>query len=531
MSGLLAGTYTVAVTDNCSSQSNSVTILQPTAALALAASSKTDITCFGFSTGSVTAGAVTNAVGTVTYAWKNAANVSVGTTASVSGLLAGTYTVTVTDNCSSQSNSVTILQPSAALALATSSKTDITCFGASTGTVTAGAVTNTVGTVTYAWKNAANVSVGTTASVSGLLAGTYTLTVTDNCSSQSNSVTILQPTAALALAASSKTDVTCFGFSTGTVTAGAVTNSVGTVTYAWKNAANVTVGTTASVSGLLAGTYTVTVTDNCSSQSNSVTILQPSAALALAASSKTDVTCFGFSTGSVTAGAVTNAVGTVTYAWKNASNVSVGTTASVSGLLAGTYTVTVTDNCSSQSNSVTILQPTAALALAASSKTDISCFGFNTGTVTAGAVTNAVGTVTYAWKNAANVSVGTTASVSGLLAGTYTLTVTDNCSSQSNSVTILQPTAALALAASSKTDVSCFGDSTGSVSAGAVTNAVGTVTYSWKNSSNTVVGTTASVSGLLAGTYTLTVTDNCSSQSNSVTILQPTAALALAASS
>ncbi|MFG4005349.1 hypothetical protein, partial [Flavobacterium aquidurense] len=67
------------------------TIFQPTAALTLAASSKTDITCFGASTGSVTAGAVTNSVGTVTYSWKNDLNASVGTTATVSNLPAGTY--------------------------------------------------------------------------------------------------------------------------------------------------------------------------------------------------------------------------------------------------------------------------------------------------------------------------------------------------------------------------------------------------------------------------------------------------------
>ncbi|WP_191408341.1 SprB repeat-containing protein, partial [Flavobacterium bizetiae] len=438
----------------------------------VAAGPTTNVTCFGGNDGKIQVN-VTNGTAPFTY------YINGGTTPNtLQSLTAGTYNIKVVDanGCSANLNGIVITQPTAALALAASSKTDVICFGKNTGTVTAGAVTNSIGTLTYAWKNAANVSVGTTASVSGLVAGTYTVTVTDNCSSQSNSVTILQPTAALALAASSKTDVVCFGKNTGTVTAGAVTNAVGTVTYSWLNSANVSVGTTASVSGLVAGTYTVTVTDNCSSQSNSVTILQPAAALALAASSKTDITCFGASTGTVTAGAVTNAVGTVTYAWKNSSNVSVGTTASVSGLLAGTYTVTVTDNCSSQSNSVTILQPAAALALATSSKTDVICFGKNTGTVTAGVVTNAVGTVAYSWLNSANVSVGTTASVSGLVAGTYTVTVTDNCSSQSNSVTILQPAAALALAASSKTDVVCFGKNTGTVTAGAVTNAVGTVT-------------------------------------------------------
>ncbi|MGL2995337.1 hypothetical protein, partial [Flavobacterium sp. TSSA_36] len=80
-----------------------------------------------------------------------------------------------------------------------------------------------------------------------------------------------------------------------------------------------------------------------------------------------------------------------------------------------------------------------------------------------------------------------------------------------------QPAAALALAISSKTDAACFGASTGTVTAGTVTGAVGTVTYSWKNASNAIVGTTASVSGLPAGTYTVTVSDTCSSQSNSVT--------------
>ncbi|WP_291150076.1 gliding motility-associated C-terminal domain-containing protein [Flavobacterium sp. UBA7680] len=531
VSNLPAGTYTLTVTDSCSSQTNSVTITQPSAALALAASSKTDVICFGASTGTVTAGTVSNSVGTVTYTWKNASNVAVGSTASVSNLPAGIYTLTVSDSCSSQTNSVTITQPNAALALAASSKTDVICFGASTGTVTAGVVTNSVGTVTYTWKNASNVTVGTTALVSNLPAGTYTLTVSDSCSSQTNSVTITQPNAALALAASSKTDVICFGASTGTVTAGAVTNSVGTVAYTWKNSSNTTVGTTASVSNLPAGTYTLTITDSCSSQTNSVTITQPSAALALAASSKTDVICFGASTGTVTAGVVTNSVGTVTYTWKNASNVTVGTTASVSNLPEGTYTLTVSDNCSSQSNSVTITQPSAALALSASSKTDVTCFGASTGTVTAGTVTNSVGTVTYTWKNASNVTVGTTASVSNLPAGTYTLTVTDSCSSQTNSVTITQPSAALALSASSKTDVTCYSASTGTVTAGTVTNSVGTVTYTWKNNSNTTVGTTATVSNLPAGTYTLTVTDSCSSQTNSVTITQPSAALALAASS
>ncbi|MDQ6471839.1 gliding motility-associated C-terminal domain-containing protein [Flavobacterium sp. LHD-80] len=466
--------------------------------------SKTNVKCYGGTTGSITLNNPTGGQGPYTYKWKKN-NVDYATTQNISNLTAGTYTVSATDNnnCATGILTIEITQPAGALALGISSKTDALCYNASTGSVTAGAVTNSVGTVTYSWKNTSNVVVGTTASVSNLPTGIYTVTVTDECSNQSNSVTIGQPSAALTLGDSSKTDAACFGASTGSVTAGAVTNSVGTVTYSWKNASDVVVGTTASVSNLPAGTYTLTVTDSCSSKSNSVTIGQPLAALALGASTKTDVLCYGASTGSVTAGTVSNSVGTVTYSWKNASDVVVGTTASVSNLPAGTYTLTVTDSCSSKTDTVTIVQPNAALALGTSSKTDASCYGTSTGSVTAGTVSNSVGTVTYSWKNASNVVVGTTASVSNLPAGTYTLTVTDSCSSKTDTVTIGQPTAALVASIDTKTNVDCKGNATGSATASA-TGGTEAYSYSWNTNP---VQTTATAINLTAGTYTVTVTD------------------------
>jgi hypothetical protein len=52
---------------------------------------------------------------------KNASSIEVGTTASVANLPAGTYTLTVSDDCSSKSNRLLNLQPAA---LATSTKSD-----------------------------------------------------------------------------------------------------------------------------------------------------------------------------------------------------------------------------------------------------------------------------------------------------------------------------------------------------------------------------------------------------------------------
>jgi len=75
----------------------------------------------------------------------------------------------------------------------------------------------------------------------------------------------------------------------------------------------------------------------------------------------------------------------------------------------------------------------------------------------------------------------------------------------------------MTMGACSHVDPSCI-PGTGTVTAGAISNASGTVVYSWKNASNVVVGTTASVSGLAPGTYTLTVHDNCTTLTCSQTI-------------
>src|SRR5436190_1772666 len=133
------------------------------------------------------------------------------------------------------------------------SHSDVTCFSGSNGTVTSGSILNAVGTVSYAWSNGA-----TTANLSGVPAGTYSVTVSDNCFSVSCSVTVGQPAAALSMDACSHTDVTCFGGSNGTVSSGTVLNAVGSVSYAWSNGA-----TTANLTGVPAGTYSVTVSDNC----------------------------------------------------------------------------------------------------------------------------------------------------------------------------------------------------------------------------------------------------------------------------
>lgn len=213
--------------------------------------STTDAGC-GLTDGSATA--TTTGTGPFTYSWSSG-----GTTATETGLGIGDYIVTITDVFSTctETDTVTIVNPSAPI-IDSISFVDPLCFGNSNGSATAFVSGGTPG-YSYSWAP----SGGTAAIATGLLANTYTLTVTDtaNCQVQST-VTLIDPSALNSSAGS--TDETCLGCNNGTATA---TPSGGTpgYTYSWAPSG----GTAATATGLAPGIYTVTVTDanGCSTTS------------------------------------------------------------------------------------------------------------------------------------------------------------------------------------------------------------------------------------------------------------------------
>ena len=159
--------------------------------------------------------------------------------------------------CGNQGDITIKLAPPCTLT-ASANSTNPKCAGASDGTATA---TNTNGSsaITYAWSNGMS-----GASITGLAAGTYSVTATDGACVATATTTLNEPTA-LALTCS-KTDVTTKSGTDGTASVSG-SGGTGTYTYLWSNNA-----TTASITGLAAGTYKVTVTDanGCTSACSSV---------------------------------------------------------------------------------------------------------------------------------------------------------------------------------------------------------------------------------------------------------------------
>jgi hypothetical protein len=245
--GLSSGTYQVAVLDaNGCSFTLSTTVTAP-APLVATIGGLTQELC-GNSNGGFTVNA---SGGTAPYSYTINGNTASGNV--FSGLAAGTYTATVTDNngCSS-SVSMQITQP-ALLTVVNIATTAVSCRGGSNGTASA-FIQGGSSPYTFAWSNG-----GSGQSISNLAAGTYFLTVTDGNGCRAFSQGIVTQPASNLVGFINTTPALCLGAATGEMTAiisGGTLPATGDYTYVWSNGAS-----SAVVSNVAAGNYSVTVTD------------------------------------------------------------------------------------------------------------------------------------------------------------------------------------------------------------------------------------------------------------------------------
>ena len=550
LSGVPSGgfaSYTVTVTDAsgalCSVTSAAVTISEPSLPVSVVLDAQQNIICFGNATGSIN---VTASGGTTPYSYSwIGPNGFTSSLEDLSGLAAGTYSLQVVDangltgGCTS-SLSITLTQPTSGLLVSLDNQQNVDCFGNASGSVN---VTASGGTqpYTYLWTGPNGFS-STLDDISLLEAGNYSLTVSDantgagNCNAMLNA-TILEPTQ---LNATINGDaIVCFGDEDGNII-GTVTGGVAPYTVTLdQNGATQVVGSDGGgfdfngLSGVPNGgfpAYSVSITDanNCSQASSSVSISEPSTPLSVVLNSQVDILCFGNSTGSIS---VTASGGTTpySYSWTGPNGYTSNTEDPV-GLFAGTYNLTVTDANGSTggclaSLTVSLVEPANPLVAVLDGQQNVLCFGNSDGAITT-SVSGGAAPYTYSWSGPGGF-VSNNEDVSGLIAGNYSLIVTDangavgSCASSLN-VTIQQPTP-LTITTSVTTDYNGYGVSCYQLSDAAILAVVGggvqfpggVYSYSWTADPATPsaivpVGQEGLMNpnGLTAGNYLVTVTDN-----------------------
>ena len=402
----------------------------------------------------------------------------------LSGITAGVYSVTVTDaaGCTVTATYEIFDSPKPEITVTT---TDAHC-GQSDGSIQV-SVTGGTAPLTFKWSHDPTLNA---ADAINLKSGLYAVTVTDANGCKDQTIITLNDIPGPTVSLQSSTNTTC-SEANGALS---VTASGGTppYSYAWADDATIT---TPDRNNLMAGSYTVTVTDAFGCQvvaTYTLTDTPPPTA-----SVTTNQSSCGQSDGSATASGAGGKT-PYTYVWSTGAT---GNT--LSGVPAGSYSVTVTDANGCEAVATADISDQDAPTLSIVSTTNSTCGNAN-GTAEV-AATGGAAPLTINWSNG---NTGNTAS--GLLAGTYSVTVTDaNGCKDVVSITIDDipgPT----LAVTETINANC-GQSNGSGTVTA-TGGTGALTYTW--SPNVSSGNQAV--NIPAGNYAVTVTDanGCTASAN-----------------
>lgn len=447
-----------------------------------------DVLCNGAATGSASVSPTGGDGGPYTVTW------STGDTGpNLSNLPAGSYSVTVADagGCEVSSNFVIAENPPIAVSI--DDVLEPLCSGLADGSI---AVSASGGDEPYdfAWTGP-NGFIGNGANINNLLAGDYTLTLTDANGCEATAVISVNEPDALLIDASI-TPLLCSGESNGGI---AVTIAGGSPVYqfAWSGPNGFT-SNSQNISGLEEGTYSLTVTDanNCEAiQSFEITTPDPIVAL----ENITEPSCNGLSNGSI---ALNLSGGTPGYtvAW-NGPNGYTGFGTIIGGLAAGTYSATISDDAGCQLFADYTLSEPEPITIDLDLE-PVSCNGFNDGSITT-LVSGGTEAYSFGWTGPNGFS-SADQNLNNLEPGTYTLLLTDaeGCQQSANAL-INEPDPLVLVPIVS--DVSCGGESDGAIDL-SILGGTPPYTINWSGP-NGFTSSNEDIAGLPAGTYNLLVSD------------------------
>jgi gliding motility-associated-like protein len=487
INALDSGAYNLTVTDNQGCEATATFEIDENPTLE-AEAALTSIDCAGNANGSIDL-SPTGGSEPYSFSWTGPEGFT-SITEDISGLLAGDYSLLLTDaSACTFEVTFTLDQPDPIQVLAEVSP--ITCSGLADGFINSSAEGG-VGPYNYSWIGPGGFA-SASPTIGPLSPGVYILTVTDAQFCESEAEFELSDPLPLELL-SVVEDVSCAGLTDGTIDLSVLGGTPG-YTFSWAGP-NGFVSEQEDIINLSEGSYQVEVTDEAGCTISAIYEVEGQEILQ-ATTELTDVTCFGESDG----GIVLNIFGGVApYAvsWTGPEGF-VSSQKDISDLSSGTYHYTVVDfNGCLVEGSIEIEQPEELSATWEAIPP--SCFGLIDGSIV---LTIGGGEAPYevSWSGGENGE-----ELNGLGSGSYQATITDSGGCE----LVLEP---IVLEESPEividfdvTNVICAGAAEGAIDA-AVNGGVPGYSYAWEGPEG-FTSATEDIEGLLAGSYTLQVSDS-----------------------
>ncbi len=309
-----------------------------------------------------------------------------------------------------------------------------------------------------------------------------------------------------------------------------------TVTWSSNNTAAATVNSTGVVTGIAAGSATITATNSGVSGTSAITVtagpppppvvttvtVAPTSASVVAGATTTLVATVKDQNGNVMTGQ------TVTWSTDNATAATVNSSGVVTGVAAGSATITATSSGKAGTSSVTVtavspvvttvtVAPTSASIVAGATTTLQATVKDQNGNVMTGQ------TVIWSTGNPVAATVNSTGVVTGVAAGSATITATSSGKTGTSSITVtavppvvttvtVAPTSASVVAGATTTLVATVKDQNGNVMTGQI------VIWTTNNAAAATVNSGGVVTGVAAGSATITATSSVKTGTSSITV-------------
>lgn len=411
------------------------------------------------------------------------------------------------------------------LAVTVTNIVPVTCNGACDGSADVAFTGAGTGPYTIQWISGATTTFTNVAAspftCTGLCAGNYTVRVIGTIMTQVTNIVISEPAPVL-VTVDGQSNVNCYGGTNGSAFVSSFGGN-GIYTYQWYNSSNVLIGNGSFQGGLIAGEYQCVVVDgNGCDETASVIITEPTDIVTNIVSQQ-NVTCYNLFNGNVVVQASGGLFPTDSN-FDNAYTISIAnpmyTQAGIplnmpvqfSGLGVGAvgstheYTITVTDLRGCQDVATVVISQPQALVISNPIVTNLSCYQSLDGEVSV-TVNGGTPLYSYSWMSSNPMFPNPgTSTISGLSAGSYTLSVTDENNCNDNLLAVVSEPAPISISIDTthaSSSINCDG-----IAIANVTGGTPLYTYTWVDPSVGVIGIGQSINNLCVGTYTLNVTDN-----------------------